>query len=83
VAGACEMLGLDPLYMACEGRFISFVPEKDAAKALAAIRSAGGASPVLIGRTAAEHPAEVRITTRIGLERVLDMLSGEQLPRIC
>ena len=84
VAGACEMLGLDPLYMACEGRFIAFVPEKDAPRALGVLRAvAGGQAPALIGRAGAPKEAEVRIMTRIGLERVLDMLSGEQLPRIC
>jgi len=82
VAGACEMFGLDPLYMACEGRFAAFVPPHDCERALAALQDAG-AAPVVIGEVLPEPRGEVRLTTRIGVERALDMLSGEQLPRIC
>ncbi|MFA6028896.1 MAG: hydrogenase expression/formation protein HypE [Elusimicrobiota bacterium] len=84
VASACELFGLDPFYMACEGRFAAFVPERDAQKALAALRGPCGAHPAaLVGRVVDAHPGEVRMNTRIGVERILDMLSGEQLPRIC
>ena len=82
VAGACEMFGLDPLYMACEGRFAAFVPRHDCERALAALQAAG-AAPVVIGEVLPEPRGEVRLKTRIGVERALDMLSGEQLPRIC
>jgi len=77
-AAACEVFGLEPLYMACEGRFAAFVPEAQAKKALGILGSGA-----LVGRAVERHPGEVRMTTRIGVERILDMLSGEQLPRIC
>ena len=82
VEGACEMFGLDPLYMACEGRLAAFVPPDHADRALAALKAAGCA-PAVIGTVADKPSGEVRLKTRIGVERVLDMLSGEQLPRIC
>ena len=82
VAGACELFGLDPLYMACEGRLIAFVPHDHAERTLQALRSAG-AQPVIIGSVCKKPAGEVLLQTRIGVERVLDMLSGEQLPRIC
>lgn len=84
VAGACEVFGLEPLYMACEGRFIAFMPKRDSAKALKALAKAcPGQGPALIGGVVDRHPGEVRMTSKIGVERSLDMLSGEQLPRIC
>ena len=84
VASACEVFGLEPLYMACEGRFIVFVPERGSARALEVLAKAcPGQAPALIGKAADRHPGEVRMTTKIGVERMLDMLSGEQLPRIC
>ena len=82
VAGACEMFGLDPLYMACEGRLIAFVPPDHVERTLKALRSAGG-EPAVIGSVCESPASEVRLKTLIGVERVLDMLSGEQLPRIC
>lgn len=82
VEGACEMFGLDPLYMACEGRLVAFVPPDHRERTLTALRSAG-CSPAVIGQVAEKPAGEVRLKTRIGVERVLDMLSGEQLPRIC
>jgi len=82
VEAACEMFGLDPLYMACEGRLAAFVAKGDREKALAALKQAGCAA-VSIGEVLEKPSGEVRIKTRIGVERVLDMLSGEQLPRIC
>jgi len=84
VRGACELLGFDPLYVACEGRFLAVVPGEQADAALAAVRSQpGGEGARLIGRVAAEDPGRVVMRTRIGSHRLLERLSGEQLPRIC
>ena len=85
VRGACEMLGLDPLYVANEGRFVAFVPESDADRALDALRShTVSAGAVRIGTVSGEDRSGlVTLQSRIGGNRVLDMLSGEQLPRIC
>lgn len=82
VAAACEVLGLDPLYVACEGRFAAFLPAGQAARAVDILRAfMPQAAP--IGRVDTARPGRVRVTSRIGAERMLDMLSGEQLPRIC
>lgn len=84
VASACEILGLDPFYVANEGRFIAFVPSQDKDKALSTMRRHPvGEGASFIGRVEGEGPALVTMTSRIGATRVLDMLSGEQLPRIC
>jgi hydrogenase expression/formation protein HypE len=84
VKGACEILGFDPLYLANEGRFIAFVPATQVARALAVLRGHAVCSAAeVIGRVAAAPANLVALKTRIGTERVLDMLSGEQLPRIC
>lgn len=82
VAAACEVLGLDPLYVACEGRFAAFVPADQAEHALSVLRRFTPSAAV-IGQVDEGRPGRVRLTSRIGAERVLDMLSGEQLPRIC
>ena len=84
VRGACEILGLDPWYVANEGRLVACVPAADAARALTILRNhPGGVGAAVIGRaTAATGPGRVLAGT-IGGARVLDMLSGEQLPRIC
>jgi hydrogenase expression/formation protein HypE len=83
VRGACELLGLDPLYVANEGRFVAFVPQHAAAAALAVLRDGpGGAGAAVIGRVEATGRA-VLLDGMIGGTRALDMLSGEQLPRIC
>jgi hydrogenase expression/formation protein HypE len=83
VAGACELLGLDPLYVASEGRMVAFVPEPDAARALAVLRRHPlGARAARIGRVS-DGTGTVTLRTRLGSRRLLDLLSGEQLPRIC
>jgi hydrogenase expression/formation protein HypE len=84
VCGACEILGLDPLYLANEGRFVAFVPAAQADEALRILRK----HPVSAGATrigtVGESPAAlVTLQSRIGTKRILDMHSGEQLPRIC
>ena len=84
VRGACELLGFDPLYVACEGRFLAIVPERRADDALAAIRSQpGGEGARRIGSVGADDPGRLVLRTRIGTHRLLERLTGEQLPRIC
>jgi len=84
VAAACEMLGLDPLYVANEGVLVAFVDPASAADALAALRSHPlGASATIAGHAVADHRGMVVLVTRIGSRRVVDMLPGDQLPRIC
>ncbi len=82
VQGACEILGLDPLYVANEGRFIAFVAPQDAARALEILKTFSPQA-ALIGRVLAEPQGLVTLKSRIGAQRIVDMLSGEQLPRIC
>jgi len=84
VHAACEMLGLDPLHVANEGRLVAFVAEKDAARTVAIMhRHAVGQSAALIGRVAEASFPLVTVRSAIGASRILDMPSGEQLPRIC
>ena len=84
VRGTCELLGFDPLYIANEGKLIAFVPEKDANKALDIIRQDEfGKEAAIIGRVTDQDPGKVFLETGIGGRRVVDMLTGEQLPRIC
>ena len=84
VRGACEILGLDPLYVANEGKLIAFVSSEDAGSVLAAMRSHPlGKDSVIIGEVVDEHRDTVIMKSRIGGNRVVDMISGEQLPRIC
>ena len=84
VAAACEMLGLDPLYVANEGVLLAFVAPEAAEDALTALRSHPlGAQATLAGRAVAENQGLVVYRTRIGSRRVVDMLPGDQLPRIC
>jgi hydrogenase expression/formation protein HypE len=84
VRGACEMLGLDPLYVANEGKLIAVVPAADAGRALAAMRSHPlGRDAADVGEVVSDHPGMVVMRSRVGGERVVTMLAGEQLPRIC
>ena len=84
VTGACELLGLDPLYLANEGRFVAFVPEHQTTHALDILsRHAVTREASRIGQVQGKPAGMVTIKSRFGTERVLDMLSGEQLPRIC
>ncbi|MFO7892243.1 MAG: hydrogenase expression/formation protein HypE [Longimicrobiales bacterium] len=84
VRGACEILGLDPLYVANEGKLLAFVAEDRADHALDVLGShALGGRAARIGSVVAEHPGKVLQKSRIGGMRVVEMLSGEQLPRIC
>lgn len=84
VAAACEMLGFDPLYVANEGKVIVIVARPDADKVLQAMRATRyGEEAVVIGEVRAEPPNRVLMRTRIGSTRVVDVLMGEMLPRIC
>jgi hydrogenase expression/formation protein HypE len=84
VRGACEILGLDPLYVANEGKCLAIVAPDSAERALAAMRDhALGRDAVIVGKVVAEHPGKVVLRSRIGGSRLVEMLSGEQLPRIC
>lgn len=84
VQGACEILGLDPLYVANEGKCLAIVAPDVAEEVLAAMREHPlGREAAIIGQVVAEHPGKVFLRSRIGGMRVVDMLSGEQLPRIC
>ena len=84
VQGACEILGFDPMYVANEGKFIAIVPEADAKKCLALMNSNKyGEGSAIIGKVTSSNETLVKLKSRIGTMRILDMLSGEQLPRIC
>jgi len=84
VMGACEILGIDPMQVANEGRFIAFIPETETEKALKILHERlAGSPPKIIGRVENRHPRQVTMTTRIGTHRIVDMPTGEPLPRIC
>ena len=84
VSGICELLGLDPLYVANEGKLLAFVPAAEADRVLAAIGADEfGREACIIGEVIADFPGKVFMQTRIGGSRIVDMLTGEQLPRIC
>lgn len=84
VRGACELLGLDPLYVANEGKLVAVVAPEAAPAALEALRAHGlGREAAVIGRVTADHPRRVVLRTALGARRIVDMLVGEQLPRIC
>jgi hydrogenase expression/formation protein HypE len=84
VRAVCEVLGLDPLYVACEGRLVAFVPADSADEVLSIMRKQPCAeSARLIGQVVSDHPGRVVLRSQVGGNRILDKLSGEQLPRIC
>jgi hydrogenase expression/formation protein HypE len=84
VLGACEVLGLDPLYVANEGKVLAIVPAAGADAVLSAMKSHPlGKSSCLMGEVISDDPGRVLLRTRIGGSRIVDMLRGEQLPRIC
>jgi hydrogenase expression/formation protein HypE len=84
VRGACEMLGLDPMYVANEGKLVAIVAASAAQNALRALRSHPlGKDAFIIGRVTADHPRMVVMRTPLGTTRIVDMLAGDQLPRIC
>ncbi|MDH4128808.1 MAG: hydrogenase expression/formation protein HypE [Spirochaetota bacterium] len=84
VQGACEILGIDPLYVANEGKLLAAVPENDAQKVLSAMRKHElGLESVIIGEVVSAHPNLVAMKTALGVNRIIDMPVGEQLPRIC
>ena len=84
VAATCELLGFDPLYLANEGKLLAFVSAPDTEAVLAAIRqNPFGRDATVIGEVVDDHQGRVIMETRIGGSRIVDMLAGEQLPRIC
>jgi hydrogenase expression/formation protein HypE len=84
VRGACELFGFDPLYVACEGRVVAIVPARSAERVLETMqRRELGQEAAIIGEVVAEHPGVVTERSVVGGERVVSLLSGEQLPRIC
>ena len=82
VQGACEILGFDPLYVANEGRLVAFIPESDSGRALKIMRSHDHQAAI-IGKVVEQQHPPVTLNSKIGSKRILDLLSGEQLPRIC
>jgi hydrogenase expression/formation protein HypE len=84
VEGACEMLGLDPLYVANEGIFIAVVKAEIADNVIDVLKASDtGRNAAVIGTVSSDHPKQVILTSSIGGRRMLNMLTGEQLPRIC
>lgn len=84
VTGACELLGLDPLYLANEGKLVAFVAPEDADQVLDCIKAHPyGKDAAIIGRAVSENRGRVFMKTGVGGTRIIDMLAGEQLPRIC
>jgi hydrogenase expression/formation protein HypE len=84
VRGACELLGIDPLHVANEGKLVLAVPAADAEKVLDVMHSfAEGRDAVIIGSVVDDHPGMVVMRTAFGSRRIIDLPLGEQLPRIC
>jgi len=84
VRGACELLGIDPLYLANEGKLLAFVAPESAESTVALLKSLPhGANATIIGEVTAAHPGEVLLETVVGSRRRIDMLHGQPLPRIC
>jgi hydrogenase expression/formation protein HypE len=84
VKAACEMLGLDYLYLANEGKLVAVVPESHAGRVLDAMRgNVYGKDAVVIGRVTQDHPGIVTIKNAYGIRRIVEMLASDQFPRIC
>ncbi len=84
VRAACEMLGLDPLYVANEGKLVAIVPDSDTATVLHVMhQNSYGREAAVIGQVRQERPGRVTLRTRFGTSRIVDMLTGDPLPRIC
>ena len=84
VEGACEMLGLDPLYVANEGLFLAVVKKEIATAFLAQLKAdENGLNAAIIGEVNDTHPGKVVMKSRVGGKRIVNYLTGEQLPRIC
>ncbi|HTU73846.1 MAG TPA: hydrogenase expression/formation protein HypE [Trebonia sp.] len=84
VRGACELLGIDPMYVACEGRLVAVVPGADSDRAVAALRAHPlGEQAAAIGLVTEQQPGMVRLRTAFGGTRIVDLLVGDPLPRIC
>ncbi|MBE9046387.1 hydrogenase expression/formation protein HypE [Pleurocapsales cyanobacterium LEGE 10410] len=83
VRGACEILGFDPLYVANEGRLVAFIPQQDRDRALKIMRSHFPYNAAIIGQVVEDRNFLVTLKSQIGSKRIVDLLSGEQLPRIC
>ena len=84
VRAACDMLGLDPMYCANEGKLLAVVPPEDAENVLAAMRAHKfGRGAAVIGEVSAKYPGKVVMHTELGGSRIMQKLSGAQLPRIC
>jgi hydrogenase expression/formation protein HypE len=84
VSAACEMLGFDPLYVANEGKMIAIVPPGDADSVLKAMsKNKYGKDAAIIGEVTAGNPGRVTMKTVLGSSRIVDMLTGDLLPRIC
>ncbi|PHV63212.1 hydrogenase expression/formation protein HypE [Cyanobacterium aponinum] len=82
VKGACEILGFDPLYIANEGRFIAFIPKNEAEKALSIFKQKNPLATI-IGKVEKKEKGRVILENKLGSKRIIEMLTGEQLPRIC
>jgi hydrogenase expression/formation protein HypE len=84
VRGACEIMGLDPLYIANEGKILVILPEENAEEVVSIMKThKAGTESRIIGQVIKEHPGVLHLETTIGSTRIVDMISGEQLPRIC
>jgi hydrogenase expression/formation protein HypE len=84
VRGACELLGLDPLYVANEGKLVAVVARESAAAVVEAMRRHPlGGDAAIVGRVTGAHAGMVTMRTAFGTSRIVDMLAGDQLPRIC
>lgn len=83
-AAICELLGFDPIYVANEGKAVMIVSQKEAEKALSILKNnENGRHAAIIGEISSQHPKQVVMHTSAGGKRVIDMLAGQQLPRIC